>query len=89
MDRPAPPDLPDDPPNVVPVFVSRRKAEKLPSLRPDTGSRLPREVTSNGFDQGWCRRLARADWQAGFRWGVAATVGGLCLVGALAVSVLK
>lgn len=81
MDRPAPLDLPDDPPNVLPVFVSRRKAEALPSLRPT--------VQSNGFDQSWCRRLARADWQAGFRWGVAATVGGLCLVGALAVAVLK
>lgn len=75
MDRIAPPDLPDEVPNVVPVFVSRRKAEQLPSLRP--------APSSNAFDQSWCRRLARADWQAGFRWGVLATVGGLCVMVAL------
>lgn len=77
-----PPDLPDEP-AAPPVFTTRRKAEALPSLRPP--------VRSKEFDRwadlGWCRALARADWQAGFRWGIAATAGGLCLVLRLAVLV--
>lgn len=70
-DNRLPPDLPDEVQAVVPEFKSRRKAETLPNLRP-----APR---SNELDPSWCRALARADWHRGFRWGVVATVGGLCL----------
>jgi len=77
----APIDVPDDFPGVVPKFVSRRKAEVLPKLRPVEAAK--------GFDPSWCRRLAWADWMAGFRWGVVATVGGACLVLALAVGMPK
>lgn len=79
--EPLPLDLPDELEAVVPEFRFRRKAELLPPLRP--------AAPSNALDATWCKRLAWADWQAGFRWGVAATVGGLCLVAALAVQVLK
>jgi hypothetical protein len=79
--EPLPLDLPDEVEAVVPEFRSRRKAELLPPLRP--------AAASNALDPSWCKRLAWADWQAGFRWGVAATIGGLCLVAALAVQVLK
>lgn len=75
MTRPVPPDLPDDPVDVMPVFTTRRKAEKLPPLRP--------APPSNGFDPSWDRHLARAGWHRGFLWGVFAVVGGLCLVVAL------
>lgn len=78
---PAPPDLPDDPVDVMPVFTSRRKAEKLPPLRP--------VASSNAFDPSRDKRLARADWQAGFLWGLVATVAGLCIVVTLAVGMSK
>lgn len=78
-----PPDLPDDPVDLMPVFTSRRKAEKLPSLRPAPQSK------GLDADRGFCRALARADWHRGFRWGVVATLGGACLVAALAVGWLK
>lgn len=85
MVRLAPPDLPDDPVDVMPVFTSRRKAEKLPSLRPAQ----PSKALDTGVERGFCRGLARADWHSGFRWGVVATVGGVCLLAALALTVLK
>ena len=81
MDRIPPPDLPEDPVDVMPVFTTRRKAEALPPLRP--------AVSSNALDRGWCRQLALADWQAGFRWGLVATIAGLCIVITLAVGMLK
>jgi hypothetical protein len=80
--RELPPDLPDDvQAAVVPEFRSLRKAELLPPIRP--------QAQSNPLDAGWCRKLAAADWLAGFRWGVVATVGGTCLFWALAVGMLK
>jgi hypothetical protein len=79
--EPLPLDLPDELEAVVPEFRSRRKAELLPPLQAPAPSKT--------LDPSWCKRLAWADWQAGFRWGVAATVGGLCLFAALAVQVLK
>ena len=80
--RELPPDLLDDVQGaVVPEFRSRRKAELLPPIRP--------AVQSNGLEAGWCRKLARADWQSGFRWGVAAAVGGLALFAVVAVRVLQ
>ena len=85
MARPTPPDLPVEPANVMPVFTSRRKAEKLPSLRPAVQSK----GLDTGVERGFCRRLARADWHRGFRWGVIATLGGVCLVAPLAVGWLK
>lgn len=76
-----PPDLPDEVDGVVPEFRSRRKAELLPPVRP-----APR---SKALDPTWCKPLAHADWQAGFRWGVTAAVGGMSLMVALAVGMLK
>lgn len=76
-----PPDLPDDIEARVPEFRSRRKAELLPPLRPS--------VTSNELDPTWCKALARADWQAGFRWGVVACGGGLTLFAIVAARVLQ
>lgn len=61
--------------------VSSQGRDLLPPVRP-----APR---SNALDPTWCRPLDRADWQAGFRWGVTATVGGMCLMVALAVGMLK
>jgi hypothetical protein len=83
MDRPAPPDLPDEVANARPVFLSRRKAEQLPPLRVAAPSNGLEPGHDRGFDRGFDRGLARADWQSGFRWGVAATIGGLCLAVAL------
>lgn len=79
--RELPVDLPDEVTAVVPEFRSRRKAELLPPLRP--------ALQSNAFDPTWCKRLARADWQSGFRWGVAAAVCGLCLVVLLALALMQ
>lgn len=76
-----PPDHPDVHSDGALVFTTRRKAERLPSLRP--------AVQSSAFDPTWCRGLARADWQAGFRWGILASVGGACLAAVVAVAVLK
>ncbi len=50
----APVDLPDDFPGVVPVFVSRRKADSLPVLRP--------VAETKGFD--W------SAWRRGFVQGI-------------------
>ena len=74
-------DLRDEIDAVVPEFWSRRKAELLPPLRA--------AEPSKALDTTWCKALARADWQSGFRWGVGATVGGLCLIVTLAVGMLK
>jgi len=79
--RELPPDLPDEIDGVVPEFRSRRKAELLPPIRP--------AEPSNALDPTWCKRLAWADWLAGFRWGVVSAVGGTCLFLALAVGMLK
>lgn len=79
--RDLPPDLPDEPVAPKLTFTSRRKAELLPPIRP--------AAASNEFDPTWCRKLARADWQAGFRWGVVAAVGGLALFAIVAAQVLR
>lgn len=80
-DNRLPPDLPDEVQAVVPEFRSCRKADALPALRP-----APR---SNELDPTWCKALARADWHRGFRWGVVATVGGLCLTLIVIVELAK
>ena len=74
MPNPLPPDLPDDPSGAVPVFNTRRKAEALPSLRPAAVSNRLETASDRGADQ------RRAGWHSGFRWGLVAAVGGLCLL---------
>lgn len=76
-----PVDLPDEVDARVPEFRSRRKAKSLPALRP--------VGYLNALDPSWCRRLAWADWMSGFRWGVVATLGGVCLFAVVALQVLK
>jgi hypothetical protein len=79
-----PPDLPDDPIDVMPVFTSRRKSAALPPLRPVVVSNALKPKTTKGV-----RIVALDGWQSGFRWGVAATVGGLALFAVVAAEVLK
>jgi hypothetical protein len=83
MNPALPPDLPDEPVDAKLTFTTRRKAELLPPIRS--------AVESNGFEPKarGVRVIALDGWQSGFRWGVAAVVGGLALVAALVVSVLK
>lgn len=84
MNAPIPPDLPDDPVDVMPVFTTRRKAEALPPVRPAVASKELEPKAPRGV-----RVVALDGWQSGFRWGVVATVGGVCLMVALAVGMLK
>jgi hypothetical protein len=79
-----PPDLPDDPVDVMPVFTSRRKSSDLPPLRSAAVSNAFEPKTSKGL-----RIVALYGWQSGFRWGVAATVGGVALFAVVAAEVLK
>lgn len=76
---PAPPDLPDDPVDVMPVFTKRRKAELLPPLRPAALSNRLEAAVERGPN------LVRSAWHSGFRWGVVASVGGFCIIVTLAV----
>lgn len=94
-----PVDEPDEIIGGVPFFTSRRKAEDLPRIKPEmTGSArgygvTPRRATASKELEPKAPRGVRVvaldGWQSGFRWGVVATVGGVCLMVALAVGMLK
>ena len=83
MDRIPPPDLPEDPVDVMPVFTTRRKAEALPPLRPAALSNRLDAVVDE------LPTTVRAAWRRGFLWGFVATVAGLCIVITLAMGLLK
>lgn len=78
-----PPDMPDDPVDVMPVFTTRRKAEALPPLRAAAVSNRLEAAGDRGADQ------RRAGWYSGFRWGLLAAIGGTCLMITLAVGMRK